>query len=244
MNNRSDGILSVSEFPSADRPGHIADRASSLIKGCGYVYLKDVPGGFDHLSFLAEFGDFMPQYDGELVWDLKPEPDMDDLYHSRNTQALVPHTEGYEYPGRPPHYVALWCIRRAQGPGGATTLADGARLLARFTADERRIMRERAFEWHSSEGLARKNIHVSARHPILEQYRGYELLRYSYNNVTRDGDEFLEKYLELGNQFFEAEHEAFTIEENCLLLWDNWRMLHSRTAFEDRERHLKRVLVG
>ena len=84
----------------------------------GYVYLHNVPDTFDHLALLKELGDFMPQYDGKFIWDLTPEPDMDDVYHSRNTRALVPHTEAYEYPLLPPRYLALWCVQPAQGLGG------------------------------------------------------------------------------------------------------------------------------
>ncbi|MEV7008423.1 TauD/TfdA family dioxygenase [Streptosporangium sp. NPDC051022] len=211
----------------------------------GYAYLKDVPEEFDHISFLKEFGSFLPHaYDGSLIWELIPEPDMDDVYHSRNTRALVPHTEAYEYPGAPPRYLALWCVKPASGEGGETTLADAREWLRSFTDEELTIMRTRQYEWKSSEGLARHDIHVRTTHPILESQGGKEILRYSYNNVIRVEDGFLPSFLERGMSFFEENHEAISIERNGLLVWDNWRMLHSRNSFKDRGRHLRRVLIS
>lgn len=210
----------------------------------GYAYLRELPDDVDHLRILSELGEFMPQYDGEVVWDLRPEPGMDDIYHSRNTRSLVPHTEMYERTGHPPRYVALWCVQPAVGGGGETTLADADEWLAGFTADELRILRERTYQWHSSDGLARKNLHLAAEHSILEDGPGGErVLRYSYNNVTRVDDGFLPAFLESGLEFFAAKHTPIDIERNALLVWDNWRMLHSRNAFRDTNRHLKRVLI-
>lgn len=224
-------------------PGELSAMRQSLAKD-GYCYLYDVPDDFEHVLLLREFGEFMPQYDGELIWDLRPEPGMDDVYHSRNTQSLLPHTEMYERAGNPPRYVALWCVRPAAGAGGETTLADGYEWLADFTEDGLRTMRERKYLWHSSEGLARKEIHVSAEHAILEDdSEGQSILRYSYNNVVRVDDGFLPACLESGWNFFSDMHRAIDIEQNALLLWDNWRMLHSRNAFRDPDRHLKRVLI-
>jgi alpha-ketoglutarate-dependent taurine dioxygenase len=212
----------------------------------GYVYVHDVPDSFDHADFIATFGDFMPQYDGKLIWDIKAEAGMDDIYHSRNTRSLVPHTEAYEFSGQPPRYLALWCVKRAAGEGGATTIADGYELLKTFSEADRELMYESKYEWHSSDGLARKGIHFSSSHPILEKsLSGRTVMRYSYNNVTcGDDDALLRRYIDRGAEFFEASCEAVYMDRNGMLIWDNWRMLHSRTAFQDRERHLKRVLIA
>ncbi|MDI2132422.1 TauD/TfdA family dioxygenase [Yinghuangia seranimata] len=210
----------------------------------GYAYLAELPQGFDHLEFLSGLGEVLPQYDGRRVWDLVPEPGMDDVYHSRNTQALVPHTEGYELPGLPPRYVALWCVRPAEGVGGETTLADGYALLERFSPDDRAAMRDARYTWRSSEGLARKGIVIENRHPIVTRHRDRWILRFSENNVEPTGDQLLGRVIREGTRFFEREHRAVSIVRNGLLAWDNWRMIHSRNAFVDRGRHLKRVLLG
>jgi alpha-ketoglutarate-dependent taurine dioxygenase len=237
--------LSLLNVPN-DRRWILEREVASRVGEYGYVYLHDVPDSFDHSAFVASFGELMPQYDGKLIWDIKPEAGMDDIYHSRNTQSLVPHTEAYEYPGRPPRYVALWCVKQASGEGGATTLADGYAMLEDFTDAERQIMCERQYNWHSSTGLARTGISFNEPHPILDRAStGEVILRYSLNNVTGgDRDTFLTEYLGRGAEFFQKNFRGIDIERNGLLFWDNWRMLHSRTAFRDRERHLKRALVS
>ncbi|MBP2708452.1 TauD/TfdA family dioxygenase [Microbispora sp. RL4-1S] len=220
------------------------DEVRRLLDADGYAYLSELPTGFDHFAFVSRLGAVIPQYDGRPVWDLVAEPGMDDVYHSRNTRALVPHTEGYELAGRPPRYVALWCVRPAEGPGGETTLADGYALLERFGEADRRRMRDTLHTWRSSEGLARRGVVIEARHPVLSEHGGRVILRYSQNNVDPAGDELLGRLLDVGERFFAREHRAISIARNALLVWDNWRMIHSRNAFKDRGRHLKRVLVG
>ncbi|MDO0933577.1 TauD/TfdA family dioxygenase [Streptomyces sp. DG2A-72] len=216
---------------------------NALLDANGYVYVHGAPERYDYLGLLGRLGEFVPQYDGSLVWDLKPEPGMDGVYHSKNTQPLVPHTEAYEFAGDPPRFLALWGVKQAEGQGGETTLADGYRFLAGLSDAQLAELRARSYNWHSSEGLSMKGIHVNSTHPSLETRNGQTILRYSYNNVTKTGDGVLENYLEEGKKYFDAEHFAVSIETNCLLVWDNWRMIHSRNAFTDRSRHLKRVLI-
>lgn len=209
----------------------------------GYVYVRDVPESFDHAAFLAQLGEFLPQYDGNLIWHLRPEPDMDDVYHSGNQQKLVPHTEAYEYPGNPPRIQALWCVQPADGPGGETTIADGHRFLETLSDSELGQLRQSKPRWKSSEGLARKNIYIESEHAVLTPHEDREILRYSYNNLIVDGNEFLADFLERGKDFFDRTHDAIDIEKNGMLIWDNWRMMHSRNAFKDAGRHLCRVLM-
>jgi len=160
--------------------------------------------GFDHLRFLDLLGEPVPQYDRQLVWDLVPESDMDDVHHPWNPRALAPHTEGYELAGRPPRYLALWCVRPAKGPGGETTLADGYAFLRRFSPGDRQRLREVRYEWHASEGLARHGIALRAVHPPLADHDGRLILRYSHNNVVPVDDGLLPRFLAERQSFFES----------------------------------------
>jgi alpha-ketoglutarate-dependent taurine dioxygenase len=236
------GAVPLSRVYDTSTSGADLDAVRRHLGQSGLVYVDGVPDGFDHVGFLRQLGRFMPQYDGREVWDLVAEPDMDDVYHSRNRQALVPHTEAYEYPGLPPRYLALWCLRPADGPGGETTLADGWQWLASLDESVLQALRVRRYRWRSSEGLARRGVRIESEHPVLASVGDQTLLRYSYNNV--DADDVLRGVLESGKAFFDREHRAVRIARNALLVWDNWRMLHSRTAFDDPRRHLRRVLVA
>lgn len=208
----------------------------------GYVYVTHADADFDQESLVRSLGTPRPQYAGEEVFDLKPEPDMDDVYHSRNTRALVPHTEAYEYDGEPPRYLALWCIKPAAGEGGETTLVDALPFIAEQSAERQEYMRTVKQEWQSSEGLARKGVHWSNRAAMIEATEAGEIFRYSYNNVARQ-DEVIAQILEDGLRYFDTNHTAIKIERHGLLVWDNWRMMHSRTKFTDSGRHLRRMLI-
>src|SRR5690242_1772939 len=91
-------------------PATLADIHAALGEH-GHAHLTGLPGGFDHAHALRAFGPPVPQYQGELVRDIRPQPGLDDTVSALNTGKVWPHTEWYEFPGLPPRYVALWCVQ-------------------------------------------------------------------------------------------------------------------------------------
>jgi hypothetical protein len=85
---------------------------------------------------------------------------------------------------------------------------------------------------------------MSARHPILESHAGRLVMRYSNQDIVRVDDGLLPRYIDGGRQFFEAGKLPIRIARNAVLIWDNWRMMHARSGFSDRGRHLRRVLLA
>jgi hypothetical protein len=81
----------------------------------------------------------------------------------------------------------------------------------------------------------------------------YNLLTTGYYNpsISADGDA---DSLPLGSagrnlahrvrDLFQELSTSVLISENALLLWDNQRMLHARSQYEDRARHLTRFWCG
>jgi len=209
----------------------------------GYAYLNGIPDGFDYPKELARIGPLLPQYAGELVRDVKPDPTVDDgVISAYGISELTPHTEWYEFSSLPPRYVALWCVHPADGPGGETTLADGYRLLDTFAPDERKRMFVDMYDW-ASRGLAHEGVQHVSRHPILQLHSDTLVVRFSTLDLRRN-DDLSSRYVTHGVRFFEANHVAIRIERGAILIWDNWRMLHARNTFSDRRRHLQRVLIG
>jgi alpha-ketoglutarate-dependent taurine dioxygenase len=208
------------------------------------VHAIEVPESFDHAAFLAGFGDFYPGPSGKLVDDIVPEAGMDDVYYGGNRRSLLPHTEGYEFAGLPPRYLALWCVTPSAGEGGETTLMDTTPLLAWLSERDRHVLRTQRFAFHGSAGLRRRGLDQHATHPILATVDGFTVLRFSSNNIEIDrADPAAQAFLARTTEVFEAAHIAIRYRRNDLLHWDNWRLLHSRTAFEDPHRHLKRVQI-
>lgn len=231
---------------------NLAASAQSSIDTDGFVYINRIPDGYEHLSLLRKLGTPLPQYHGSIVREVRPDPAMEQYaVSSLNTKALTPHTEHFEFAGLPPRLIALWAVRPAIGAGGETTLADGHRLMERFSPRERAQMAERVYEWSSPASLSTEGISIGAQHPIIEHTEKAPVIRFSSREMRYRGeagiyedDELLERYRETGISFFEETCLAVKIEQNALLVWDNWRMLHSRTSFSDSRRHLRRVMLG
>jgi alpha-ketoglutarate-dependent taurine dioxygenase len=212
-----------------------------VLRQQGYVNFVEIPDDFNHLELVQQFGDLMPQYDGELVWSIKADPRFADVYHSLNNKPLLPHTECYEFPGLPPKYLALWCIKAPEDRGGQTTLADGYAFLNSLTAKERDKLSSHRYEFHSTAGLQKSNLGGTARHPIYDLSAEEPIFRYSFACLNVEDNPFIKDIRQRVLDFFEQEQKPIYYQKNSLLIWDNWRMLHARTGFTDQTRHLKRV---
>lgn len=224
---------------------HIA-AVSRLLRERGYAYFRGISGGFDHPAQILRLGEFVPQYQGQLIRDVKPDQVMEEAEVSANNmKALTPHTECFEYSGLPPRCIALWCIRPATGHGGETTLADGHAFLAEFSERDIRLMHSRVYEWRSPRSLSLTGISMSARHPILSDEHEGLLMRYSSREmyeIEPAQDDLYVRYVTGGIRFFADTRVELVIERNALLLWDNWRIIHARNAFSDPRRHLARIM--
>ncbi len=246
MSRQPDSLLSLTDFNGKPLNERLMWQSfRKLMDDNGYALLRNVHDEFDPVAFCKELGDFVPQYTGVMVGDVIPEPGMDDFYHAGNSRPLLPHSEGYDFVGLPPRYLALWCIKPAHGSGGETTLADAYDWVSTLTGEERSCLLERVYKWTTTDAVRSMGLKLSARHPILEERNGRFIVRFSYNNLIRDtSDEFTERILSGGKEFFYRAHFAVEYYKNDMLVLDNWRMLHARNAFTDRGRHLKRIQIG
>lgn len=210
----------------------------------GFAFLEAPGDDVDHVELTKQFGALHPQYDGELIWSIKADERFDDHYHSLNTKKLSPHTECYEYPTLPPSYLALWCIQPAACGGGKTTLYDSRAFLEMLAPPELELLRTRKFTFCSSSGIQASKIERTATNPFLEtRGNGREVLRFSRNCVDLEGDALAESIADRLVEAFERDCVAFEWTPGAFLIWDNHRMLHSRTAYEDRSRELRRAWV-
>src|SRR5687768_5719740 len=104
-------ILSQVDFNERVIPDEQLERTfHDMLAEHGYVLMTNVPDEFDPVRFCRKLGRFIPNYNGAIVGDVRPEPGMDDVYHAGNTRPLTPHTEGYDFEIVPPRYIALWCV--------------------------------------------------------------------------------------------------------------------------------------
>lgn len=239
-------ILSAIDFN--DDPIEIpelARTAGRMVAEHGYVQVVNVPEDFGYVSFCRELGPFVPNYGGPVIGDVRPEPGMEDVYHSGNHQPLTPHTEGYDFKNLPPRYIALWCIAPAAGEGGETTLADTQPWVERLSHEEVAHLYENIFEWKTTDGVQRMGLNLRTYHPVLERHDSGDLIvRFSCNNLIHENDETALKLQADWQQRYSSECIGVRYGKGDLLLWDNWRVLHARNAFTDSRRHLRRIQIG
>jgi alpha-ketoglutarate-dependent taurine dioxygenase len=217
----------------------------AMLDRSGYVYMDGIPEGFDYVRFFRTFGNLMPQYDGKLACSIKAQDRFEDMYHSLNSRPLMPHTECYEFPGAPPRYLGLWCLIAASDGGGQTTLADASPFLAQLSGSELRQLSSRNYSFVSADSVQNTPLGRRAVHPVYERRKNAaSILRFSYNCIEHEEDPFFLGIRERAVKFFDENHVAINIAPAALLLWDNHRVLHARTGFTDRRRHLRRVWLS
>lgn len=197
-------------------------------------------------AILADLGSLMPQDHGQLRYDVRPTRECGGLSSSKSANPLNPHTEASYYP-HPPRLIALWCFHAARCGGGQTLVADGFRMLSRLSINEREtVMREQiAFADTSRPISCHAPIFTVSPTPLLRY--SFNLLRFnSYDPETtritnavparNQRERLADRLLAL----FDKVHDAIDIPDGGLLILDNRRMIHGRTAFADHDRHLIR----
>jgi alpha-ketoglutarate-dependent taurine dioxygenase len=238
-------ILSLTDFNGDPLPGEVVHKTfDELMAEHGYVHVCNVHDGFDPVGFCRRLGPFVPNYNGAVVSDVRPEPGMDDVYHAGNTRGLVPHTEGYDFRVLPPRYVALWCVTPCRSGGGETTLADAYEFFGTLSDDELKVLKDRVVEWKAADGIVRQGFDLHTSHPILEDTEHAMIVRFTCVNMVHHDDPLAVDLQRRVAEFFDAHHIAMDYNRGDMLIWDNWRTLHSRNAFKDRGRHLRRILIG
>ena len=238
-------ILSAVDFNDEVIPrDDLVRTAREMLDEHGYVQLVNVPDDFHYVDFASEFGDFVPNYGGPVVGDVRPEPGMEDVYHAGNTRPLTPHTEGYDFTTPPPRYLMLWCVTPASGEGGETTIGDTKPWVEALDESDREHLFSTVFHWKTTDGIARKGLDLHTEHPVLEDMGApTPTVRFSCNNLLHEDDDVALRLQAEWQRRYADEAVWIRYHRNDVLLWDNWRVLHARNAFSDPQRHLRRLQI-
>jgi hypothetical protein len=254
-----DAIVRFNRNGPTPRPGSGYARPNALghanlrqLDQWGYVVVPDV-GTLDAADELVRsVGELIPQYHGDLTHEVTYRPGNDHRAYSQSANTILAHTEA---PGwhPSPAYLALFCHRQARCGGGHTDLLDVRRLVAALDADELALMTEHELHFPGPDG----GVHSAM---LTTDAAGDTVARFSYNLLTTgDYDPALEadvdsRRLPLGeagrklahrvSELFRELRTNVLIPDGALLIWDNQRMLHARSEYADRSRHLTRFWSG
>lgn len=233
------------------------DDAQRLLDRQGWVILA--PGLIDTTPrrTVERFGRLLPQYDGSLHWEVTPKAGFEALPYSQGRQGIGPHTEAPAQP-LPPRYLVLHCQRQARCGGGHTLLADGIAFCERHVGMAHSTGHPIEFVAPPVPGSHSRQVIQS---PMLSLVNGQPLFRFSdnqfrYGNVNPSAedlraaqggsprDEDLLRLADLAERFHAEEGLALLVPDGAMLIWDNHRLMHARSRFEDSARHLTRYWIG
>jgi alpha-ketoglutarate-dependent taurine dioxygenase len=223
----------------------------------GYIHLENNDREFNWMKFSKDVTEckLLEQYHHGLIFQVKSQPQFLNLSDAKSQKTLLPHTEASDYKN-PPKFLVLWCKMHSSCGGGATTLVDIKGFLQKLTeAEKRKLMQTQCF-FGSRTGV-HKNRTPGVITPILSFSDGKPNFRYSYNLLKYGDyspnldaleeftpDPFVAEIAERFLKYFEDNHFSINMKQNSLLLWDNRSMVHSRTAYIDPARELKRIFLG
>jgi alpha-ketoglutarate-dependent taurine dioxygenase len=222
----------------------------------GWTVLSDIVTDDAAATALAEFGDLIPQYDGELRNQVVAEKGNAKRRYSRSTNAIPFHTE---VPCRAsvPRYLALHCRRQAACGGGHTDLLDMRPFLAGLDPGLRAVAYQHGVFWIDRnagpglpEGVRRPMVErtADAREIVRVRYLLLSTGKYAPPLASLAAEEPFgparEALLQAFDRFQAAHEVPVLLPEHSILLWDNWRLAHARRAYEDPERHLTRYWLG
>ncbi|WP_137136549.1 TauD/TfdA family dioxygenase [Rhizobium sp. FKY42] len=222
-----------------------ADADRSLLQN-GYFHLKNLHSDFPYLKLLESFGELADQYGKGQVWEVVSKKASAEAYNSQSVDPIGPHTECFEFQDEPPKYLALWCVRAPSCGGGKTLLADGLQIVSNLSAPSQITLTSEKLRFYSSAKKENGDPALEAIHATIEPSQrcdGERILRFSTKYSDARGLPWFTSFHEAVQAEFSKSHTSIEWSDNDLLIWDNHRMLHGRSAFEDNKRELKRVWI-
>ena len=216
----------------------------------GWSLVPAVGGQEAAEAVLGRFGELMPQDGGEYRYDVKATSEAAELSSSKSANPLNPHTEASYFP-EPPRYVALWCARAARCGGGHTTLADGRLILDGLDEAERCFAASHPVAFgDASRPVVREATVFSSGPPPVFRF-SFNLLRYGCYDPSKSrmsgsaaAASATEAFAERFAALFAENERPIRLPDDGLLIFDNYRMLHSRTGYRDTARHLVRYWLA
>lgn len=226
-----------------------------LLNHQGYCLLRQLPDNFGVGQFLGNFGSLISQY-GVYVYSVKSIPELENYSFSKSANALKPHTDGSDY-DLPPRWLALLCLEPSSCCGGKTLIADGYKFIESLDINLRRESRAKIYRFESSKGI-HFGRSESVASPLVSEGVVIKrpIFRFSYNllmhgdysasihNSAIEADSVTQELCHQLLSFFERHHYPILLGRKDLLIWDNWRMFHSRTQYRDPKRHLLRYWIS
>jgi trimethyllysine dioxygenase len=208
----------------------------SMVQEYGFALASGVPVSIEATRELATRIGYVRQTIFGGMWDFTANLAFQDTAYT--SDAIGPHTDG-TYSLDSPGFQMFHCLK-FDGTGGESTLVDGFHV-----ADQIRRTDPAAFEVLTSVKVPAQylgdGVHLRAEHAVIGLDHNGDLLQIAYNNYDRAPfrlptprmKEFY-RALKLFNRLINdpANEITMRLEPGTALLFDNWRTLHGRRAYQ------------
>lgn len=229
----------------------------------GILHIEKVPENIDIREYLSQFGEFMVQPNGELLYEIKVRHGREDESSSGGSAEIPPHSEASYLP-IPPKWVVLIGVEQSDCGGGATTVMKFQEFLKAFPDEYRDLITNRAVDFSEVKSVVegKSAIKIRERFSISSPLRGTgdQVVRFSYNRLLH-GDYYpsesqkkssryevspeLREFCLSMKKYYDEHCLPIRLQPRSLLMWDNFQVLHGRTSFlPGRRRLLQRYWVN
>lgn len=219
-------------------------RFAGILRAEGILLVQTTwhdPGGLFMQAVVNRLGVVNPHDSSRTaIWDVRYDPGSPSRTGARShsLDAFPLHTDcSFEDP--PPRGMALYVVREDRLGGGLTGVVDGRAVLARLSPATRAILRDTTFRFRVPPEFAKDRPWIEG--PILDPHGNFRYRREIIDAGFLRADQ--EAALEaLGRVLRDPDLIVpLSMPRGMLLVLDNGRHLHSRTAIHDPDRHLKRI---
>ncbi len=208
----------------------------TLVEEYGFALCEGVPATIEGTKELATRVGYVRQTIFGGMWDFSANLAFKDTAYT--SAAIGPHTDG-TYSNDSPGFQMFHCLK-FDGTGGDSTLVDGFKVAEHIRRTDRA-----AFEVLSAVKVPAHylgdGVHLRAEHPVIGLDRNGDFSQIAYNNYDRapfrlPAPRMKAFYaaLKLFNQLINdpAYEITMRLTPGTALLFDNWRTLHGRRAFQ------------
>ncbi len=229
------------QFPTMPYAQVIGDnegllRWLSMVEEYGFALCSGVPATIEGTKRLATRIGYVRETIFGGMWDFSANLAFKDSAYT--SAAIGPHTDG-TYSNDSPGFQMFHCLQ-FDGSGGESTLVDGFKI-----AEHIRRIDPAAFEVLSTTRVPAHylgdGVHLRAEHPVIGLDRNGDFAQIAYNNYDRapfrlpaPRQQLFYAALRLFNRLINDPDYEITMRltPGTALLFDNWRTLHGRRAFQ------------
>ncbi|XP_068141212.1 gamma-butyrobetaine dioxygenase [Drosophila tropicalis] len=219
----------------------------------GFAILKQAPNDINVARHLANRIGYIKKTTYGDIFEVKSKPNAGNYAYKMVPLPLHTDMPYYEYKAG---INILHTLVQSSSVGGANTLTDGFNIadqMRQLYPDYFNILKSIPVNWYDigHDGDAKQPFHSLWRAPVICLDVDNHITRINQNTTKRDSRfsvplDQVQKWYEAYDKFLElasAEAVEFKTEAGDVFVFNNLRMLHGRTAYEDSTEN-KRHLVG